>query len=76
MCRNAALEPRGQVLEASSTLGQSSHVGVDGGDVMTQAEMMMIAVITGADLTYVLTHHLTRLILVVLGAPIVHRLLP
>ena len=40
-----------------------------------QAEMMMIAVITGADLTYVLTHHLTRLILVVLGAPIVHRFL-
>ena len=41
-----------------------------------QAEMVMITVITGADLTYVLSHHLTRLVLVVLGAPLVHRFLP
>lgn len=40
-----------------------------------QAEMTMLAIVTGADLGFVVTHHLTRIILVITGAPIAARLL-
>jgi len=36
-----------------------------------QAEMTVLAIVSGADLGFVITHHLTRIILVILGAPIV-----
>ncbi|MGP6089360.1 AbrB family transcriptional regulator [Antarctobacter jejuensis] len=36
-----------------------------------QAEMTVLAIVTGADLGFVITHHLTRIVLVILGAPIV-----
>lgn len=36
-----------------------------------QAEMTVLAIVTGADLGYVVTHHLTRMILVIIGAPLV-----
>ncbi|MBK4217805.1 AbrB family transcriptional regulator [Paracoccus caeni] len=38
-----------------------------------QAEMSMLAIIVGADLGFVVVHHLTRLVLVILGAPLVAR---
>ncbi|ETW11490.1 putative ammonia monooxygenase [Roseivivax marinus] len=40
-----------------------------------QAEMAVIAIVVGADLGYVVTHHLTRVFLVIIGAPIASRLL-
>ncbi|MDM7458726.1 MAG: AbrB family transcriptional regulator [Paracoccus sp. (in: a-proteobacteria)] len=40
-----------------------------------QAEMVVIAIIAGADLAYVVSHHLLRLILVILLAPVMARLL-
>lgn len=40
-----------------------------------QAEMTVLAIVTGADLGFVITHHLTRIILVIVGAPMVARLL-
>ena len=40
-----------------------------------QAEMTMLAIVTGTDLGFVITHHLTRIILVITGAPIAARLL-
>lgn len=39
-----------------------------------QAEMVVIAIIAGADLAYVVSHHLLRIILVIMLAPIVARL--
>ena len=36
--------------------------------------MVVIAIIAGADLTYVVSHHLLRLVLVILIGPIVARL--
>ncbi|PSL18176.1 AbrB family transcriptional regulator [Shimia abyssi] len=39
-----------------------------------QAEMTVLAIVSGADLGYVIAHHLTRIVLVILGAPIVARL--
>lgn len=36
-----------------------------------QAEMMVLAIVVGADLGFVVTHHLVRIILVIIGAPIV-----
>ena len=35
-----------------------------------QAEMTVLAIVTGADLGFVVAHHLTRIVLVILGAPI------
>ncbi len=35
-----------------------------------QAEMTVLAIVTGADLGYVITHHLTRIVLVIVGAPV------
>jgi membrane AbrB-like protein len=39
-----------------------------------QSEMAILAIVAGADLAYVVTHHLVRLVVVILGAPIVARL--
>lgn len=38
-----------------------------------QAEMTVLAIVSGADLGFVITHHLTRIILVITGAPIAAR---
>jgi uncharacterized protein len=40
-----------------------------------QAEMTVLAIVAGADLGYVITHHLTRILIVITGAPIVAKLL-
>lgn len=40
-----------------------------------QAEMTVLAIIVGADLGYVIVHHLTRVFLVITGAPLVARLI-
>ncbi|MEM7693561.1 MAG: AbrB family transcriptional regulator [Pseudomonadota bacterium] len=40
-----------------------------------QAEMTMLAIIAGADLGYVVIHHLARVFLVITGAPIAFKLL-
>lgn len=40
-----------------------------------QAEMVVIAIIAGADLSYVVSHHLVRLVLVILLAPVVAMLM-
>ena len=40
-----------------------------------QAEMVLLAIIAGADMAYVVTHHMIRVIVVILGAPIAVRLL-
>ncbi len=39
-----------------------------------QAEMTVLAIIAGADLGYVVVHHLTRLVVVITGAPIAAKL--
>ena len=36
-----------------------------------QAEMTVLAIVAGADLGYVIAHHLTRIVLVIIGAPVV-----
>ncbi|MBY2924347.1 AbrB family transcriptional regulator [Rhizobium leguminosarum] len=38
-----------------------------------QAEMSMLALVSGADLSFVVVHHLTRILVVILGAPILFR---
>ncbi|HSF95530.1 MAG TPA: AbrB family transcriptional regulator [Thermohalobaculum sp.] len=38
-----------------------------------QSEMAILAIVAGADLAYVVTHHLVRLIVVILGAPVAAR---
>ncbi len=38
-----------------------------------QAEMAVLAIVAGADVAYVVTHHLARLIVVILGAPLAAR---
>jgi membrane AbrB-like protein len=40
-----------------------------------QAEMAVLAIVAGADLGYVVVHHLTRVLLVITGAPLVARLM-
>jgi membrane AbrB-like protein len=40
-----------------------------------QAEMAMLAILSGADLGFVIAHHLVRVILVIIGAPILFRFL-
>lgn len=40
-----------------------------------QSEMTVLAIVTGADLGFIVVHHLARMILVILGAPIVAGLL-
>jgi membrane AbrB-like protein len=39
-----------------------------------QGEMAILAIVAGADLAYVVTHHLVRMVVVILGAPVVARL--
>lgn len=39
-----------------------------------QAEMTVLAIVTGADLGFVIVHHLTRVVLVITGAPVALRL--
>jgi membrane AbrB-like protein len=39
-----------------------------------QSEMAILAIVAGADLAYVVTHHIVRLVVVILGAPVVARL--
>lgn len=39
-----------------------------------QAEMTVLAIVAGADLGYVVVHHLTRILLVISGAPLAARL--
>lgn len=40
-----------------------------------QAEMSMLAIVADADLGFVIAHHLTRILLVILGAPVLLRLI-
>ena len=40
-----------------------------------QAEMTVLTIVAGADLGFVIVHHLTRIILVITGAPVVARLI-
>lgn len=40
-----------------------------------QAEMALLALVAGADVAFVVAHHLVRIVIVILGAPIVARLL-
>lgn len=40
-----------------------------------QAEMAVLTIVAGADLAFVVTHHLLRIVVVIIGAPIVGRLL-
>ncbi len=39
-----------------------------------QAEMTVLAIVTGADLGFIIAHHLTRIVLVITGAPLMARL--
>jgi uncharacterized protein len=39
-----------------------------------QAEMTVLAIVVGADLGFVVVHHLARIVLVITGAPIVARM--
>jgi membrane AbrB-like protein len=38
-----------------------------------QAEMTVLAIVAGADIAFVVTHHLLRIVTVILGAPIFFR---
>lgn len=38
-----------------------------------QAEMVLLAIVAGADVAYIVTHHLLRILLVIVGAPLVGR---
>ena len=40
-----------------------------------QAEMAILAIVVGADLGYVVLHHVTRVFLIILGAPVAARML-
>ncbi|WP_420583704.1 AbrB family transcriptional regulator [Ruegeria sp.] len=40
-----------------------------------QAEMTVLAIVSGADLGFVITHHLMRIVLVIIGAPIAANLI-
>lgn len=40
-----------------------------------QAEMTVLAIVSGADLGFVITHHLIRIVLVIIGAPIAANLI-
>ena len=39
-----------------------------------QAEMTVLAIVAGADLGFVIVHHLTRIMVVITGAPIAARI--
>jgi len=38
-----------------------------------QAEMTVLAIVAGADIAFVVTHHLTRIVVVIIGAPIMRK---
>ena len=38
-----------------------------------QAEMVVLAIVSGADLSFIISHHITRIVLVIIGAPLVIR---
>lgn len=40
-----------------------------------QAELTVLAIVVGADLGFIILHHLTRVVLVILGAPVAARLM-
>ncbi|WP_371155608.1 AbrB family transcriptional regulator [Jannaschia sp. 2305UL9-9] len=40
-----------------------------------QAEMAVLAIVAGADLAYIITHHVLRIVIVIVGAPLVFRFL-
>ena len=40
-----------------------------------QAEMAVLAIVAGADVAYVISHHVLRIVVVIVGAPLVFRLL-
>lgn len=40
-----------------------------------QAEMVVLTLVAGADLAFVVTHHLARIVLVILGAPLIAHLM-
>ncbi|MEH0071291.1 AbrB family transcriptional regulator [Pannonibacter sp. Pt2-lr] len=40
-----------------------------------QAEMTVLSIVAGADLGFVILHHLTRIVIVILGAPVAARLI-
>lgn len=40
-----------------------------------QAEMAVLALVAGADVAFIITHHLARITLVIIGAPLVRKLL-
>ncbi|UUV08465.1 AbrB family transcriptional regulator [Ruegeria sp. YS9] len=40
-----------------------------------QAEMTVLAIVSGADLGFVISHHLTRIVLVIIGAPVAANLI-
>ncbi|MCQ0970348.1 AbrB family transcriptional regulator [Paracoccus sp. TK19116] len=40
-----------------------------------QAEMTVLAIVAGADLGFVVAHHMTRIVLVILGAPLAARMM-
>jgi membrane AbrB-like protein len=40
-----------------------------------QAEMTLLALVAGADVAFVITHHLLRIVVVIVGAPIAARLM-
>lgn len=41
-----------------------------------QAEMAVLAIVAGADVAFIMTHHLARITLVIIGAPLIRRLFP
>lgn len=40
-----------------------------------QAEMAVLAIVAGADIAFVVTHHVVRIVVVIIGAPLVRRFL-
>lgn len=39
-----------------------------------QAEMAVLALVAGVDVAFVITHHLARITLVIIGAPLIRKL--
>lgn len=40
-----------------------------------QGEMAVLAIVTGADIAFVVTHHIIRIVTVIIGAPLINRLM-
>ena len=54
----------------SLMFGVMRFVNLAHGDFIVTAAYLMLALVTGADIGFVIVHHLTRIFLVILGAPI------